>query len=514
LLKRLVGRVAASGRDDGELLERFVCRRDEAAFEALLSRHGPMVLGVCRRVLGNGHDAEDAFQAVFLVLARKAGSVRPPSRVGGWLHGVARRTALEARRAAAVRRTKEAKAVPHRNGEHDQALGEALDLELAGLPEAYREVIVLSDLEGRTRKEVAGLLGCPEGTVASRLARARAALAVRLARHGLTGTDEVERASVPLPLSAAALKGAMSFAEGAAGEVPARLVALAEEVIRIMFTKKTTKAALLLLVSLLATGVVLTSSSNAARQSEVAAEERKEAKGAPKAADDKASEDGELKKLQGVWRDRSNPESVWVITHDKVFWNLPGEGWNLKIDAAKRPKAFDITEGANRILGVYEVKGDTLRVRMGGNGGPRPTGLMPAEEVSVLKRLAFGEATTAVVSTDVEKTYQQNDALADERFTGKQVTVLGVVDRVRKHPAGYALVLTTVSAGSGPGESPPHSEGAPLMFLFAESARKDLAKLKKSQIVIVKGRCKGRGREWAGKEFITFSDCKVIKALD
>src|SRR5947208_2360746 len=109
----LIGRIAALGRlgDDGELMERFAAGRDEAAFEALLALHGPMVLGVCRRLLRNEADAEDAFQATFLVLARKAASVRPSARVGAFLHGVARRTALHLRRAAARRKAKEAQAV-------------------------------------------------------------------------------------------------------------------------------------------------------------------------------------------------------------------------------------------------------------------------------------------------------------------------------------------------------------------------------------------------------------------
>src|SRR5262245_1544532 len=110
LLLRLAGRAAADGATDGALLARYVSRRDGAAFEELLRRHGPMVLGVCRRVLGSHHEAEDAFQATFLVLARKAGSVRPREAVGRWLHGVARLAALKARREAARRAERERRA--------------------------------------------------------------------------------------------------------------------------------------------------------------------------------------------------------------------------------------------------------------------------------------------------------------------------------------------------------------------------------------------------------------------
>src|SRR5437588_8695290 len=122
---------------DGALLDDFIARRDEAAFEALLRRHGPMVLGVCRRVLGNAADAEDAFQATFLVLVRKADRVRPRSAVGNWLYGVAWRTAREARRAAARRRAREARVLPRPGPPEDTAadLRPVLDQELSPLPD-------------------------------------------------------------------------------------------------------------------------------------------------------------------------------------------------------------------------------------------------------------------------------------------------------------------------------------------------------------------------------------------
>src|SRR5262245_56233695 len=185
---RLGGRAAAresDGATDGELLEQFLAARDGAAFEVLVRRHGPMVLGVCRRVLGNEHDAEDAFQATFLVLARRGDAVRPASKVGSWLYGVAYRTALEARRMAARRRRKEACAVPRSEAAPDAAddLRPVLDRELSGLPDRYRAPLVLCDLEGSTRKEAARRLGWAEGTVSSRLSRGRQLLARRLRRH-------------------------------------------------------------------------------------------------------------------------------------------------------------------------------------------------------------------------------------------------------------------------------------------------------------------------------------------
>jgi RNA polymerase sigma factor (sigma-70 family) len=175
---------------DGQLLERFAHDHDEAAFDALVRRHGPMVLGVCRRVLRNAHDADDAFQATFLALARKAAAIAAPELVGHWLYGVAHRTALYARRAASRRRAveKQVEHLPEREvvePESPADLRRLLDRELSRLPDVYRIPVVLCELEGKARQEVARQLGVPEGTVSSRLARGRGLLRRRLARQGL-----------------------------------------------------------------------------------------------------------------------------------------------------------------------------------------------------------------------------------------------------------------------------------------------------------------------------------------
>src|SRR5262249_36349295 len=179
-----------AARGDGELLGAFIERHDEAALAALVKRHGPMVWGVCRRLVSH-HDAEDAFQATFLVLVRKAASVVPREMVGNWLYGVAHRTALLARRTAARRKAREVQVTAMPDAEavqqdHWPDLQLVLDQELSRLPDHYRAVLVLCELEGRTRKEVARQLGVPEGTVAGRLARARALLAKRLTGRGVT----------------------------------------------------------------------------------------------------------------------------------------------------------------------------------------------------------------------------------------------------------------------------------------------------------------------------------------
>jgi RNA polymerase sigma factor (sigma-70 family) len=173
---------------DAELLERFTAHRDEGAFELLLRRHGPMVLGVCRRVLGNAADAEDAFQATFVVLVRKATSILPRTRVGNWLHGVAHKTALKAKAMSRTRHVKEREAAAardrHAADDTGEPLLEVLDGELNALPEIYRAPIVLCDLEGLSYREAAARLRCPQGTLSGRLTRARALLARRLARRG------------------------------------------------------------------------------------------------------------------------------------------------------------------------------------------------------------------------------------------------------------------------------------------------------------------------------------------
>ncbi len=260
---------------DGHLLERFLTRREPAAFEALLRRHGPMVLGVCRRVLHNAHDAEDAFQATFLVLVRRAASVLPRAHVGPWLYGVARRTALKARSSAARRGRAEQEAGRGRPAtepptEASGDLRSLLDEEVARLAEKYRAPLVLCLLEGRPRKEAAGLLGCSEGTLSGRLARAKELLARRLRRRGVALTTAAlaaalagEAAAAPLPawLTAATVKaaGAALAGSGAAGAVSAPVLTLTQEVLKAMLTSKLKAAVgvVLLVAGLgLGTGVI------------------------------------------------------------------------------------------------------------------------------------------------------------------------------------------------------------------------------------------------------------------
>jgi RNA polymerase sigma factor (sigma-70 family) len=272
---------------DGQLLQRFLERRDETAFEALVFRHGPMVLGVCQRVLGNADDAEDAFQAAFLILVRKAGSIARAELLGNWLYGVAYRTALEARVKRARRRSheKQVKDMPHPavGPEADRTeLAALLDHELNRLPDKYRVPVVLCDLTGGTRKEVAQQLGLPEGTLSSRLATAHKLLAKRLARYGLvvsggvlaTTLAQTAAASVPAALVLSTVHAAAGTAAGKAmttAVVSNRVVQLMEGVLKTMFIQKIKTLMMVLLAILIFGGGLLayrTSLGTAAAQEE------------------------------------------------------------------------------------------------------------------------------------------------------------------------------------------------------------------------------------------------------
>jgi RNA polymerase sigma factor (sigma-70 family) len=227
-LRQVAHRDESAPVTDAQLLERFVCQRDEAAFAQLVHRHGPMVLGVCRRVLGNEADAEDAFQATFLVLVSKAPVIVPRNQVANWLHGVAHKTALKAKAMNTKRRVKEreAGAVQGRHPPRDtgEPLLEILDGELNALPEKYRAPIVLCDLEGLSYRDAAARLGCPQGTLSGRLTRARSLLARRLARRCLPGTlaalpallARAATAPVPRSLRACTLRAGSALAQGQA----------------------------------------------------------------------------------------------------------------------------------------------------------------------------------------------------------------------------------------------------------------------------------------------------------
>ncbi len=270
LLRRLArGPDSADGAEpvpDAELLTRFARDRDQAAFELLVWRHGPMVLGACRRILRDAHAADDAFQAAFLILARKAGSVRAGGSVGPWLHRVARRVAIRAAKRTTARHRHEQPLTTDPLGRPEAAadpeLRAVLDAEIDRLPDRFRLPVVLCYLDGRSTEDAARLLGVPRGTVLSRLAIARRRLADRLTRRGITapaaglfavGWSAGEAVSTDAVVGC--VSAAVRYATGAAG-LSGEPVQLAEGVLR-MATRKTVTAwaAVLLATAGLGTGI-------------------------------------------------------------------------------------------------------------------------------------------------------------------------------------------------------------------------------------------------------------------
>lgn len=401
-----------AGLTDGQLLGCFLEERDEAAFAALVKRHGPMVWGVCHRLLGY-QDAEDAFQATFLVLFRKAAAIVPRERVASYLYGVAHQTALHARRSTARRRARERQVMEMPEAEvvpqeiwHD--LQPLLDQELSRLPDRYRSVILLCDLEGRTRKEAARQLGVPEGTVAGWIARARRMLARRLTQHGVTVTggalatllaQNAASAQVPAAVMSSTLRttGLLISGQAAAGALSARAASLAEGVLKTMLlTKLKIATTLLVAVSLIVPATTLLGHKIAAGQA--SAIPSTEARRLPVEKDvgpsappgqngkpaRKASGDPEVRLLAGEWtvrRVETNGEGLLsedglreariTFTDDRA--RVKGlrvrfvRDFSFKLDSTRTPKAIDVCflDGAKKgkiFEGIYVTRPDEVRI--------------------------------------------------------------------------------------------------------------------------------------------------------
>jgi RNA polymerase sigma factor (sigma-70 family) len=270
-IRRLIGPAPAADVPDGQLLEQFRTNHDEAAFSSLVERHGPLVLGVCKRVLHDAHDAEDAFQGTFFVLARKAGSIRRPEALSSWLYGVAYKVAARARAESQKRQTHEQQVQAMISDDLSPAnpsspltaaqrreLRLVLDDELSRLPEKYRMPMVLCYLEGKSNEEAAQQLRWTKGTVSGRLARARDLLRDRLARRGVALSsaaiagvvaENAASAAVPAGLLDTTVKGACLFTAGQmaiAGS--AHAASLAQGVLHSMTIAKFKLAAAVVLV--------------------------------------------------------------------------------------------------------------------------------------------------------------------------------------------------------------------------------------------------------------------------
>jgi RNA polymerase sigma factor (sigma-70 family) len=406
-------RTDGDGMTDEELLAAFVRSRDEDALAALVRRHASMVWGVCCRLL-NHHDAEDAFQATFLVLVRKGADV-PRQAVANWLYGVARQTAVRLRTTAAKRGRRETQVVnmpePTVQQVHDADLQAMVEEEVSRLPDHYRGVVVLCDLEGMTRKESAQRLGIPEGSVASRLARARAMLGKRLARRGIVFSGSVSSvlsaasasASTPPALVASTIKAASLLAAGraAGGAVSAKVAALTEGVVKAMFlTKLKSVLAVVLVVGLALAGAAGLLYQAQAGELPMAKEEQPAIKKDQRTGEEKPAQPNQQpaktdqERMLGGWlivNDESKRKGEpWNINQDKLYMhaNIGGfyAGHFYRIDAGKTPKQIDIfhrqggdPNGAptNVIKGIYVLDSNEtrleLRLCLAEQGKDRPT---------------------------------------------------------------------------------------------------------------------------------------------
>jgi RNA polymerase sigma factor (sigma-70 family) len=265
-IKELAAGPAEGHRTDAQLLNDFASRRDDSAFAALVERHGPMVLGVCRRVLRHEQDAEDAFQAAFLILARHHESIRRREALASWLYGVAYRTAMKAKRDAARRRSHEARlrdrTLPAAPGQTWDDVQAVLDEEIQRLPESLRSAFVICILDGKTVPAAAAELGVKKGTLSWRLARARQRLRQRLARRGihlsavlaaLSLAQGAGATAVPATLAGVTIRFGLSVAAGkpAGAVIPAHVAALAAGGAQAVFLSKTRIAVLILLTGCL-----------------------------------------------------------------------------------------------------------------------------------------------------------------------------------------------------------------------------------------------------------------------
>jgi RNA polymerase sigma factor (sigma-70 family) len=382
---------------DQALLERFVRRRDQTAFAVLVRRHGPMVRATCRRALGDQPDLDDAFQAVFLVLARKAGSIRDGRRLASWLHLVAVRAALRLRRCLRQRAARERpvsplpEPAPRPAAEPNDGLA-VLDEELRRLPEKLHAALVLCELQGHTRTEAAGVLGVPEGTLSSRLARGRDLLRRRLVRRGVTVSATAltpaltagVAAAVPASLTTATTQAATTSAASAG------VTAVADGVMRAMFLTKCKAFGLVLAAAAaaflgLAWGTGLATGGGQGGKSDKQLLQGKWRIVSAEMAGKKAADD-ELRRMQ------ENPiefKGDTVLARHKA---------DYKIDPTKNPKELDITpqEGPENEKGktfrcIYRLKGDELTLCMSlMPDGDRPTSFTPQPgvliSVMVLKR--------------------------------------------------------------------------------------------------------------------------------
>jgi RNA polymerase sigma-70 factor (ECF subfamily) len=465
-LRRALGH-ADSSATDAQLLERFLARRDEDAFELLVWRHERLVLSACRRILHDAQDAEDAFQATFLTLVRKGSAISRGQALASWLYQVACRIALRARAGVASRAGRERQGLDLSGIAADadgaaeaerRELGPLLDEEISRLPEKYRAAVVLCYLEGRTYDETARRLGCPVGTLSTRLAHARERLRARLARRGVglgagaLATILCERAAsaaVPGALVSATVRAAASVAAGraAAGVVAPQVAAMTEGALRAMLmTKLRIAAAFLLVVGLLGGGAILMAPGAPAARA--AGETKKEA----------ASEGGEAGKaqtdrerLQGTWlvvgaeeqgekvseKGLQEAKETFVVKGETMTYCRDGKvqvTMKIRLDPGKIPATVDLEftggkEKGYKNYAIYRLDGDTLKLRMndkfGGNSvNERPANFSTAEgKEAVLFILKRARGSPEPAKGPAPSARAEAPKTDKERFQGTWVAV-------------------------------------------------------------------------------------------
>ncbi len=397
-IERIFVAGTVAGLSEGELLERFATRGDEAAFEAILARHGPMVLGICRQILRDPNDVDDAFQATFLVLVRKAGTLRRRDLLGNWLFGVASRVALRARSVAARRRTIEGPGVamdsPATGHESafDRESRAMLHEEVRQLPQKYRVPVLLCYLEGLTHEEAARQLGWPLGTVKGRLARAREMLHKRLTRRGVNlsasalsaAVARQAEASVPAALVQSTIKAAVAVAAGrvlAAGVVAANVAALMKEGSNAMLLNNLKVAVTVLVAGVLTTGAAVLAFQNSSG-SRSTATTRITPQATPKAP---------ARAVESVVA-RSGREAIAVLApqvaaRDKTF--------------ATRALLAKLEENISMSFANETAIEDVLRYIKSATQGPNDIGIRIYVDPLALKELKI-DPTTATITMDLE----------------------------------------------------------------------------------------------------------------
>jgi RNA polymerase sigma-70 factor (ECF subfamily) len=426
-VRKLVAAQTAGRLSDRQLLEQFLARQDESAFTALVQRHGPAVLSLCRSLLHHLQDAEDVFQATFLVLARKAGSIRKRESLGSWLYGVAHRLACKAKARAARHGGRELTAAeeteaPAVDDMTWRELRLVLHEELSRLPEKYRSPLLLCYWEGKTQEEAAVQLGWSKGTLKERVHRARELLRGRLTRRGVTLSaglvtamlcGRAGTAAEALALVSSTTRAALAFAAGkqtVAGGLSAA-ANLAEGVIKTMLlTKVKIAAAVLLTLGLLGAGAGVVG-----QRALSAGEGGKSGKAAqPQARTDK-------ERIQGTWVLESGKNGgqdapagfvgalKLVFAGDKVSVqfneNVRKEG-TFTLNAAAKPPQIDLIENGKPALGIYRLRGDELTICFDEGANQRPgefTSEAGTNHTLMVLRRAKAAAAQSGVGTDDPK---------------------------------------------------------------------------------------------------------------